>query len=117
MKEELLPATKDTMVPLQSNQQYQELHACETVISPLYCRATRVRRQTQFVVRGDASTPDYPRQYKPEFLDISLHLSRSSPGNYLLLGILTSPPPTQTIDTFERLHAALYASPTPFADV
>src|SRR5260370_38614961 len=114
MKEELLPATKDTMVPLQSNQQYQELHACETVISPLYCRATRVRRQTQFVVRGDASTPDWPRQYKAESLDISLHLSRSSPGNYLVLSILTSAHATQVIDTFEWMQRDLYAAHGPF---
>src|SRR5258708_21633744 len=100
MKEELLPATKDTMVPLQSNQQYQELHACETVISPLYFRATRLRRQTQFVVRGDVPASDWPPQYKPESLDISLHLSRSSPGNYLLLGILITAHATQSIDIF-----------------
>jgi hypothetical protein len=115
MEEKLLPAAKDTMVPLQTNQQYQELHACETVFSPLYCRATRVRQQTQFVVRSDAPAPDWPRQYKAESLDISLHLSRSSPGNYLLLGILTSVHATESIDTFEGMPTELYASPGPFA--
>jgi len=108
MEEKLLPM----MVPLQPD---QELHARETVFSPLYCRATLVRQQTQLVVRGDLPAPDWPRQYKAESLDISLHLSHSSPGNYLLLGILTSASVTQSIDTFEGTLAELYASPGPFA--
>src|SRR5215470_1295349 len=108
MEEKLL----HMMVPLQPN---QGLHARETVFSPHYCRATLVRQQTQFVVRGDASAPDWPRQYKAESLDISLHLSRSGPVNYLLLGILTGAHATQSIDTFEGMDAELYASPGPFA--
>ena len=92
MEEKLL----HMIVPLQPD---QELHVRETVCSPLYCRAILVRQQTQFAVRGDLPAPDWPRQYKAESLDISLHLSRSSSGNYLLLGILTSASVTQSIDT------------------
>src|SRR5689334_19815672 len=95
MKDKLLNAAqRQIIVPLQSERPCQELHIDETVFlsqSVVYlCRAILVRQQTQFVVRSNSPEPDWPRQYRAEFLDISLHLSHSSAGNCILLGILTS---------------------------
>ncbi len=119
MKKKLLSAAKaQIMVPLQSGDPCQELHVRERAFSPRdvvhYCRATLVKQQTQLVVRGDTAS-DWPRQYKAESLDISLHLTRSSTGNYILLGILTSTSAATSVDTFEGIDAELYASPGPFA--
>ena len=75
--------------------------------------ATRVRQEILFTVRGDVPAPDFPRQYKAESLDISLHLSRSSQGSYMLLGILTSTNACESIDDFEGMNADLYTAPGP----
>jgi hypothetical protein len=75
--------------------------------------ATLVRQKPLFTLRGDASPPDFPRQYRAESLDISLHLSRSSSGSYMLLGILTSRNANEGIDAFEGMNAELYAAPGP----
>ncbi len=120
MKDKLLnTARRQIIVPLQSDRPCQELHVDETVFlsqSVVYlCRAILVRHQTRFVVRGDSPEPDWPRQYKAESLDISLHLSHSSAGNYILLGILTSTDAATSIDTFEGVDAELHFSPGPFA--
>ncbi len=77
--------------------------------------AALVRQAISFTVRGDVPASDWPRQYKAESLDISLHLSRSSRGTCLLLGILTSTNATGSVDTFEGMDAELYAAPGPFA--
>src|SRR5436305_2076745 len=51
--------------------------------------ATLVRQQPQFVLRGEApgvaSNLAWPRQYKADALDLSLHLSRASNGAFMLL--------------------------------
>src|SRR5258707_9867649 len=53
-----------------------------TVIRRVF--ATRVTRpQPQFVVRGETSEATWPRQYKAETVDLSLHLSRSSSGEHM----------------------------------
>ena len=120
MQEKLLNAAKEQIiVPLQADRPCQELHERENVISPHatvhHYRATLVRQQTQIIVRGDVPASDWPHQYKAESLDISLHLSRSSRGTYLLLGILTSTTASRSVDTFEGIDAELYAAPGPFA--
>ena len=75
--------------------------------------ATLVRQEALFTVRGDIPLSDYPRLYRAESLDISLHLSRSSSGSYLLLGILTSRDTSENSDAFEGMDVDLYAAPGP----
>jgi len=76
--------------------------------------ATRVRRpQLQFAVRGDESEAIWPRQYKAESVDISLHLSRTISGEHLLLGILTSADPAESVEALEGVPAELYTAPWP----
>ncbi len=74
--------------------------------------ASLVRQQAQFVLRGaDApSESGWPRQYHAETIDLSLHLSRASNGDYLLLGILTSTDNTESVDAFEGAKVELYAA-------
>jgi hypothetical protein len=76
--------------------------------------ATLVRQQAQLVVRGETPSSAWPRQYRAESLDLSLHLSRGSRGNYMLLGILTSANAHETIDAFEGACTELYTTPGPF---
>jgi len=68
--------------------------------------ATLVKQQAQLVVRSDSMEVGWPRQYRADSIDISLHLSRASSGAYMLLGIITDP--TQSIDAFEGVLAELY---------
>ena len=75
--------------------------------------AILVRQEPIFRVRGDVPQSDYPRLYRAESLDISLHLSRSSSGSYLLLGILTSRDTSENSDAFEGMDVDLYAAPGP----
>ncbi len=74
--------------------------------------ASLVRQQAQLVLRGaDApSETGWPRQYRAESIDLSLHLSRASNGDYLLLGILTSSDNAESVDAFEGEVAELYAT-------
>ena len=75
--------------------------------------AILVRQEPIFRVRGDVPQSDYPRLYRAESLDISLHLSRSSSGSYLLLGILTSRDTSENGDAFEGMDVDLYTAPGP----
>lgn len=75
--------------------------------------ATFVRQEQLFTVRGDAPRSDYPRLYRAESLDISLHLSQTKSGSYLLLGILTSRNADENIDAFEGMDVDLYLAPGP----
>lgn len=61
------------------------------------------------MVRSYESAPDFPRLYKAESLDISLHLSSSSSENYILIGILTSA--SESANAFEGMDADLYTAP------
>ena len=73
--------------------------------------ATRVQRQPQFVLRGevaDASQGCWPCQYRAECVDLSLHLSRTTSGEHMLLGILTSTNPAETQEAFDGVIAELY---------
>lgn len=82
--------------------------------------ATLARQQPQFVMRGEAkgaaSNSAWPRQYKADSLDLSLHLSRASNGAFMLLGILTSTDAGESVDAFEGIPAYLYTTPGPFAN-
>lgn len=72
-----------------------------------------VRQEPLFTVRGDVPRSDYPRLYRAGYLDISLHLSRSRSGSYMLLGILTSRNASENIEAFEGMVVDLYAAPGP----
>jgi hypothetical protein len=75
--------------------------------------AILVSQEPLFTVRGDVPLSDYPRLYRAESLDISLHLSRSRSGSYMLLGILTSRNAGEDIEAFEGMDVDLYAAPGP----
>ena len=76
--------------------------------------ATRVKNpQLQFVLRGDAQETSWPRQYRAEAVDLSLHLSRTSSGEHMLLGILTSADPNEDVEAFAGVAAELYTAPLP----
>src|SRR5256886_11504490 len=86
------------------------------LLHPIF--ATRVlRTQPQFAVRGgsDASETPWPRQYKAEDVDLSLHLSFTSKAERMLLGIITSINPAENVDIFEGVSAELYTAPGPLA--
>ncbi len=85
------------------------------LLRPIF--ATRVlRTQPQFAMRGgDASETPWPRQYKAEAVDLSLHLSLTSNGEHMLIGIITSVDPTESVDAFEGVPAELYSAPGPLA--
>jgi hypothetical protein len=76
--------------------------------------ATLVARpQMQFVLRSDAQPTTWPRQYKAEAVDLSLHLSRTSSGEHMLIGILTSSDPSEDVEALEGIEAELYTAPLP----
>jgi len=76
--------------------------------------ATLVKQQAQMVLRNTRnpiSDKAWPRQYRVDSIDMSLHLSRASNGDYMLLGILTSADTMETVDAFEGAKAELYVVP------
>jgi len=74
--------------------------------------ATLVVQQARPVTRTGAPSQGWPRQYQAEALSLSLHLSRQASGEIMLLGILTSSDPTQTVDAFDGVTADLYSATT-----
>lgn len=81
------------------------------LLHPIF--ANRVfRTQPQFAVRGesDSSETAWPRQYKAETVDLSLHLSFSSKGERMLLGIITSIDPDESVEIFEGVASELYTA-------
>lgn len=76
--------------------------------------ASLVPWQPQMSFRGGApSSSAWPRQYRAELLNLSLHLSRSSNGAIMLLGLFTSSRPEQSVDAFEGVVVNLYRAPGP----
>ena len=81
--------------------------------------ATLQTQRPQLVTRsamngtGDNATNDtnWPKHYKADTLDISLHLSRGSNGEIMLLGLFTSTDPNQDIEAFEGCIVDLYTYP------
>lgn len=67
---------------------------------------TLVKQQGQLVVRGDVAGSAWPRQYRFDSIDLSLHLARASTGEYMLQGIITDP--TESIEAFQGVTAELY---------
>jgi hypothetical protein len=70
--------------------------------------ASLVPWQPQLVMRGDVASSSWPRQYRAESLNISLHLSRASSGETLLLGLFTSVNPNESIEVFDGVLVDLY---------
>jgi len=68
--------------------------------------ATLVKQQAQLVVRSEAAESDWPRQYRADSINLSLHLSQARSGEYLLLGIITDP--NESIEAFTGMTAELY---------
>jgi hypothetical protein len=77
--------------------------------------ATPIKRQPSFVVRGDEQDTAWPRSYRAEAVDLSLHLSRTSSGEHMLLGILTSSAPSEDADALQGVLAELYKAPLAMA--
>ncbi len=74
--------------------------------------ATRnAQPQMQFVLRSASQEASWPRQYRAEAVDVSLHLSRTSSGEHMLLGILTSNDLLEDVGAFEGIEAELYLAP------
>jgi hypothetical protein len=76
--------------------------------------ATLVVQQAQPVLRDDMPGTGWPRQYRAGDIDLSLHLSRTSNGETMLLGIITSTNAEETLDAFEGVAVDLYSAPGPF---
>jgi hypothetical protein len=67
----------------------------------------------QFALRNDVQERPWPRHYQGEAVDLSLHLSHTSRGDLVLLGILTSADADESIETLTGVPAELYAAPWP----
>jgi hypothetical protein len=81
--------------------------------------ANLVVQQAQPVLRDDlqrAQGTGWPRQYRAESTDLSLHLSHASSGEIMLLGIITSSDPTKALNAFEGVKVDLYTAPLPTVD-
>ncbi len=74
--------------------------------------AIPVKRQPSFIVRGEEQDTAWPRSYKAEAVDLSLHLSRTSSGEHMLLGILTSSAPLEDVDALQGVLAELHKAPS-----
>ncbi len=73
--------------------------------------ASLVPWQPQMVVRQTSAGGQnalWPRQYHAGSLNISLHLSRSSNGDMILLGLFSSTNPDESIDDLEGIVIELY---------
>ena len=75
--------------------------------------ATLVVQQAQPVTRDLAPSAGWPRQYRAESVDLSLHLSRAANGETMLVGIVTSRDQAMTAETFEGVTVDLYYAPGP----
>jgi len=89
---------------------------------PLFAPQAAIRRiiaslvpwQPQLSFRKDVSSqPVWPRQYRAEALNLSLHLSRSSDGEIMLLGLFTSARPDDSVDVFQGVPVRLYRASGP----
>jgi len=67
----------------------------------------------QLALRNDAQERSWPRHYQGEAVDLSLHLSHTSKGNLVLLGILTSADADESVEALTGVATELYAAPWP----
>src|SRR5260370_27633660 len=73
--------------------------------------ANLVVPQAQLVTRSNLPGTRWPRQYRAEAIDLSLHLSRAGNREMVLLGIISSTDPDEQLGAFEKATAELYALP------
>lgn len=76
--------------------------------------ATPVKGQ-RLVARGDEQDTAWPRRYKAEAVDLTLHFTRASSGESMLLGNLTSSNPAEDVDALQGAHVELHKAPLPDA--
>jgi hypothetical protein len=85
--------------------------------SPLLCTAPITRQRVvaslilmhpQLITRGEALASAWPRQYRADSINISLHLSHGSRGEIMLLGLFTCDDYDANVDAFEGVLAELY---------
>lgn len=73
--------------------------------------------QPQFALRNDPPSNDqprsWPRHYQGETVDVSLHLSHTSKGDLVLVGVLTSTESDESIEALADIPAELYSAPWP----
>lgn len=62
----------------------------------------------QMVTRGATGDTPWPRQYRADEINISLHLSRGSAGEIILLGLFTSDNPDNALEEQEGVSVDLY---------
>jgi hypothetical protein len=71
--------------------------------------ASLVPRPLQLATRSDLKEASvWPRQYQADTISLSLHLSRDSKGDTILLGLISSINPDEYIEAFEGVKAELY---------
>jgi hypothetical protein len=75
--------------------------------------ATLVVHQAQPVTRDIGPSLGWPRQYRAGTIDLSLHLSRASNSEIMLLGIITSADLDTSAAAFEGVSVDLYQAPGP----
>lgn len=74
--------------------------------------ANLVPWQPQLVMRGESAPPEqtaWPRQYRTEAINISLHLSRASNGEMMLLGLFSYTDPEESVEELEGVQVELYS--------
>jgi hypothetical protein len=67
------------------------------------------------LLRNEAPKKGWPRQYQAEAIDLSLHLSHTSNGEIMLLGIITSSNAGAKVSDFAGSKVYLYYAPGPLA--
>ena len=68
------------------------------------------------LLRNEAPKKGWPRQYQAEAIDLSLHLSHTSNGEIMLLGIITSSNAEAKVSDFKGSKVHLYYPPGPLAE-
>jgi hypothetical protein len=80
--------------------------------------ASLIPWQPQMVTRqvpSEAQGSSWPRQYRADSLNISLHLSRNSDGEMILLGLFSSTSPDESIEDLEGVPVELHRAKTSVA--
>jgi hypothetical protein len=110
------PLCADEVEEIRREQANFDLYPSAAFLLPSAVRrifAKLVVLQAQPVLRDDLPGTGWPRQYKAGEIDLSLHLSRTSDGETMLLGIITSSSAAETVDTFEGVAVDLYSASGP----
>ncbi len=113
------PACTDEVAEIRRTQASVDLYPSVTWSPMAALRrifATLVVQEAQVVTRASMPGSGWPRQYRAESIDLSLHLSRASNGEMLLLGIITSNFAEESVDAFEGQRVDLYVAPGPLTE-